>query len=351
MFNGRIQEQFHEDHQRERFLRDTLRLFSGVETGHMNPHAFNEPDPSIGNDPVQGGKHWGNFILLSKDYKVIDNEIRIIDQYADQIGSALPVNAIYGELGPGEEKAIHRKTLRLLRSLKSPKKFISIDINGDFANNAAKIIENETGLRSEFIKGDFLAEELRSGTGQAIFSLFGGLLANGGKIEGVNSETQLTDTFNKLALNIMNLGDHLVITQDTQQDEQDLLKAYTHPDLAHYILSIMHKIKRDLPTRDFDPEVFEYVSRWLPRENLITLNAKVKSNEKGLPIHFQIAQMAFALRSGQELPLVNCYKYPVKEFVQAARNAGLSSQALYKSSNNPIALHIFRLDGPRDYEV
>ena len=63
----------------------------------------------------------------------------------------------------------------------------------------------------------------------------------------VDSQVQLTQTFNRLAQNIKP-GDYLVITQDYNQDEFSLLAAYTNPDLANYVLSTLHRVKRDLPT-------------------------------------------------------------------------------------------------------
>ena len=327
-----------------RFLNDTLNLFSGYETGHMNPYAFNEPDSEIMNDLVHGGKDWERFIAHSKDYYVINEEIDIIHSFAKQVAASLPDNAVYVDLGPGEEKAVKGKTLPFLSELAKSSKFIAVDVNAAFAKSAAQIVEKETGLKSEAVQGDFLAEQLNlSPNRPAILSLFGGLLSNGGKISGVDSQVQLTQTFNRLAQNIKP-GDYLVITQDYNQDEFSLLAAYTNPDWANYVLSTLHRVKRDLPTTGFDPSKFDFVSHWLPEENLVTLNAKVKPDETGLPLFFKIAGVPFALTQGKEIPLVNCYKYPVKDFMDAAISAGFVSKAVYKKDNNRIALHVLKLE-------
>lgn len=318
------------------FLQDTLALFSGIKTGHMNAYAFNEPDAAIPNDPVRGGEHWTNFIKNSWDYYLIPEESRLIEQSAQDIGYLLPAQATVVDLGPGEKRAVLAKTWPFIKGLKSPHKFIAVDVNGTFADTAAKTIHALAKIPSHAVISNFLEENLKTNP-PAVFSLFGGLLCNAAKTEAHSGFEELTENLKRVSRHNMKSGDILVITQDANQDEASLLKAYNHPDMAKYILSVLHKIKRDLPTDGFNPENFDYVVHWNEEEHLLTLNARATNNQ-----NFTISGVAVSILQNQEIPLVNSYKYPVDFFVQSAKAAGYDLVKSYTPTSGNVVLHVLK---------
>ena len=321
-------------------------FWSGKETGHLNAYAFNEPDPYIENDPVRGGEHWTNMILCNLAYYLITKEAEAIQELAPEIGAYLPEGLASGDFGPGEKKAQRNKTLPFNKSLRKSIFFTGIDINSVFAETAAEAIEEETGILSSAIVGDFLSENLDIFPNQrAVFSLFGGLLCNFGRDVTKTAQDILTDTFNDLARN-MKAGDYLVITQDTNRIKDALLKAYSHPDMGLYILSVLHKMKRDLPTENFNPDAFEFAARWNEEEHLLSLNIRLKDD---YPVqNFKINGQAFSIGHGKELSVVNSYKFPPDFFIKAAEAGGFVSEKLFTCDNNPIATHIFQYQ-PQQY--
>lgn len=330
----------------ERFLQDTLSFWSGRETGHLNAYAFNEPNPFIPNDPVRGGEHWTNMILRNLAYYLINKEADAVKFLSAQIGAYLPKGLASGDLGPGEDKAQRNKTLPLNQSLRDSASFAAIDVNSVFAKTAAKLVKSKTGVSAKAIVGDFLSEELNIFPEQrAVFSLFGGLLCNFGRDVTRNAQDILTETFNGLAKN-MKPGDYLVITQDTNNIKDSLLAAYSHPDMALYILSVLHKMKRDLPTENFDPDAFEFVPRWNEEEHLLSLNIRLKRDRQ--PQSFKISDQAFTIGHDREFSIVNSYKFPPDFFIKAAEAAGFVSEKLFELDNNPIATHIFQYK-PQEY--
>ena len=138
----------------------------------------------------------------------------------------------------------------------------------------------------------------------------------------------------------MKPGDYLVITQDTNDIEELLLKAYDHPDMALYILSVLHKMKRDLPTENFDPDAFEFVPRWNKDEHLLSLNISLKKDYA--PQSFKIDGVPFSIGYGKELSVVNSYKFPPNFFIKAAEMVGFISEKLFTCDDNPIATHVFQ---------
>jgi uncharacterized SAM-dependent methyltransferase len=346
MLNTTFENLVNLDETNQRFLTDTINFWSGKETGHLNAYAFNEPNPYISNDPVRGGEHWTNMISRHLAYYLITKEAEVVEELAPLIGSYLPEGLASGDLGPGEEKAQRSKTLPLNQFLRNSVAFAGVDVNSVFSKTAAELVEKETGIPAKAIVGDFLSEDLNIFPEQrAVFSLFGGLLCNFGRDVSKPAEDILKETFNSLAKNFK-VGDYLVITQDTNDIKESLLKAYSHPDMALYILSVLHKMKRDLPTENFDPDAFEFVPRWNEEEHLLSLNIRLKENRN--PQSFKINGNAFTIGHGREFSIVNSYKFPPDFFVKAAEAAGFVSEKLFELDGNPIATHIFQYK-PRAY--
>jgi len=346
MLNTAFEEQTLLDETILRFLADTISFWSGKETGHLNAYAFNEPDPYVPNDPVRGGEHWTNMIVRNLAYYLITKEAEAAKQLVSKIGQYLPAGLASGDLGPGESKAQKKKTLPLNQALRSSVAFAGVDVNSVFSNTSAELIEKTTGVPSKAIVGNFLSEDLNIFPDQrAMFSLFGGLLCNFGRDVKQPVEDILKETFNGLARNFKP-GDYLVITQDTNNIKESLLEAYSHPDMALYILSVLHKMKRDLPTKNFDPDAFEFVPRWNEKEHLLSLNIRLKKERD--PQSFEIDGKAFTIGHHHEFSIVNSYKFPPDFFIRAAEAAGFVSEKLFELDNNPIATHIFQYK-PQDF--
>jgi len=296
------------------FLNDTLDLFRGVRTGHMNPYAFNEPDPAISNDPVRGGQHWNDFIAANPHYYTVNAEADCIQQNAQLIANLLPTDLISVEFGPGEGKAIRTKTLPFNQAI-SPSQYVSIDVNSVYAHQAASLLQ-EANIASDFVVADFFHDNLNLPEGRKAFSLFGGLLCNIPAIRGKGPVDVLQSTF-ALMRDHFEKGDYLVITQDACHDVQKLEAAYDHPVIGQYILSVLHKIKRDLNTTNFNPYAFEFAMRYDERQHCVTLGFVADK-----PQSFKIEDEAYTIPAGKVISLVNSYKFPHPDFVTAACSAG-----------------------------
>ena len=331
-------------HAADPFLQDTLDLFKGNKSGHMNSYAFNQPDPDIPNDPVRGGEYWSRMIDYARDYYLITKEPEVISYSSTEITKYLPSCISAVELGPGEKTAVYEKTLPFLKSFVQISDFTAVDVNSDFASGASSIVSKKMKIPTRPVVGNFFDEELRLTNRQTtVFSLFGGLLCNFELEKGKAVFSCLQQKFLDLSLNIK-ARNYLAITQDTNQNEESLLKAYSHPFMGAYILSVLHKIKRDLPTQGFNSDAFRFCVSWDKKNHLLKLGACLKENHA--PQSFELAGHNFTLFPGQELTLVNSYKFPVPFFLTAAEKAGFIPLKTVKCKNNPIALHLLQKAGP-----
>jgi uncharacterized SAM-dependent methyltransferase len=320
------------------FLQDTLDLFSARKTGHMNAYAFNEPDLSIPDDPVRGGDYWTQMIAACPAYYLIQKEAEIIREFSSIIGSFLPQGMTSVDLGPGESSAVLKKTIPFNRQLRNIHDFISVDINGVFARQGARLVGNVLSVPSSSMKGNFLAGGVALPTrNRTVATLFGGLLCNAPRGENIPGYVHLRDSFESLSHNFK-AGDYLVITQDTNNDSESLIEAYSHPLMGKYILSVLHKIYRDLPTENFDPGLYEFAVKWDPQEDLLSLNARLKTSAH--PHSFRIAGVPFTLTHSRLIPLVNSYKFSANKFVVAAEAAGFISRRTHQMQGNPIVIHV-----------
>ncbi|AEP09936.1 L-histidine N(alpha)-methyltransferase [Micavibrio aeruginosavorus] len=317
-----------------RFLNDSIDLFSGCRTGHMNPYAFNEPKTN--DDPVRGGEHWGRFVNTSRDYYLISEEAQLIQNFSAEIGAILPPNALCVDLGPGEEKAVLTKTFPILTGMFNPSGYVAVDVNNKFIHNASTLVQDKLQIESSGILADFFEETLSiAARTPKVMVLFGGLLCNLGRGK-TPSLIELSNSLKKLRKHAQT-GDYLVITQDINHNQTTLNAAYNHPDLARYIMTLTHRIQRDLPTRDFNPDHFEFYSEWDSAEHVQILGARAKALST-----FQIADHAFAIRKGTKIPLVNCYKFPAEFFLRACHSAGFKAVKTFHGTSDRIILHVLQ---------
>lgn len=317
----------------DHFLNDTLDLFRGVRAGHMNPYAFNEPDLNISNDPVRGGEYWHDFIASNADYYLVRSEADCIQNYAYEVAGILPENLMAVEFGPGETKAITTKTLPFIRAIKA-KEFVAVDVNSVYAHEAASFVANE-GIQSHASVADFFHDDLCLPDHQKVVSLFGGLMCNIPSIKGVHPLQVLRSVFSIIRPHF-NKGDYFVITQDACNDPEKLKAAYDHPLIGKYILSILHKIKRDLHTVNFDPSAFQYAMRYDDKMQCVILGCVTDK-----PQSFQIEGEAFTVPAGRVVSLVNSYKFGHPSFVNAIRDAGFLPLQTYNCGDDAY-MHILR---------
>ena len=328
--------------QEDRFLlKDALDFFSGKKSGHMGTHAYSEP--AFRDDPAGGAVYWRDFIKSVRDYYLLSEEADLIarfsraanDAFLDANGQAI-TNSYFVDLGPGESEAVWQKTLPIMQASTRPRGYLAIDTNLAFAEAAANLVDEETSVKSaEAQSRDFLRDMLQVNfPNPVIYLLFGGYLCNLAS-NGQSSAAKLRGNFDSLRHN-MRPTDYLVVTQDTNNDEASIMRAYDHEVVGKFMLSVLHRIKRDLPTHDFNPEDFSARIYW-DKENM-TLKVSAIADKS---MSFTIGGHPFSVIKGTELCISNSYKFPLTTFIDAARDAGFESRTLF-NPNGLIALHVLQ---------
>lgn len=306
------------DYESQLFLEAVLATFGGAQTGGL--YSFMYGETLSEDDTVRGGEQWHEFLEQTQAYYLLREEEAVIAKAKPVLESVIPAGLVSRELAPGDTKATAIKSIPFNKVIR-PSRYEALDINPDYASDAAVNVGKALGIASKGIEADIIDGSPMRTAKPAVYSLFGGLLANLPGIEGVSHLDMLVSYMERLR-HLMKQGDYFVITQDSCHDARKLKAAYNDPLLASCALSILHRIKRDLPTKGFDPANFEYEGVFLPEKDNQALCVRSKTVQA-----FQIAGQSFVLKGGQAIPLINSYKFMPMAFATAARKAGFKPVA------------------------
>lgn len=334
-------------YKRNRFLIDTINLFSGDRNGHMARYAFTHAQSP--NDPARGAEYWEKFIDTAPNYYLYREERDLIQRKAKQIVSHLPDNVSFIELGPGEEHAVKEKTIPLIHAFNKAasvsggqrqiQEYIALDISPDFSQDAAQTMSGTIQVPSSSITSDFTDDGLTIPTqASPAMLIFGGTLMNSASVKGYRPEYALQSYLDTVR-DIVGPDGYIIMTQDTNTNSQSLFKAYRHKMCEKAALSIMHRMERDLDTTNFSGNDFRFDMSWNPIRSLLTLNAVSKVNK-----NIKIGGVPFTLHKNDNFPLVNAFKYSVQQFKKIADDSGLEIIDTIKNSKEKrIALHVMRM--------
>jgi len=341
-----------EDRVQRRFLLDALNLFGRERSGHMGRYAYTPPHYT--GDPAGGEAFWEKFIQ-SAEYYLFGEESRLIQESADEIVDCLPDYISVVELGPGESQAVKNKTIPLMRAFnkasgawnmkKNIREYIALDISKDYLDSARRMIEKEFYIPTEGVHSDFTEAWLKIRTkATPVMFLFGGTLFNASSIKGFRTEYVLRSYLDNIR-DIIGEGGYLIMTQDTNRNGRKLKRAYNQEMCKAMALAIMHRIERDLDTKDFSGNDFEYRVNWNKFQGVLSLNAvsTVKTDKT-----FYIGGMPFRIRKGEEFSLVNAFKYSAEKFKRIAEEAGFKVVKTIEQDpgKGSIALHVLKI-GPK----
>ena len=128
---------------------------------------------------------------------------------------------------------------------------------------------------------------------------------------------------------------YLLITQDTNQDEETLRDAYNA--CGNYFYPLLHQIKRDLPLEgNFDPEAFDLDMRFFEETQAFGICFVPRKT-----MTFSIAAEEFRLERGQELYFHNAFKFDIPTFQKAAFTSGFEIEDTIENGSRCV-LHVLK---------
>jgi uncharacterized SAM-dependent methyltransferase len=129
-----------------------------------------------------------------------------------------------------------------------------------------------------------------------------------------------------------------VFSHDTNTNPASLEKCYTHPLIAEGTLNVLHRIKRDLPTQNFDPVAFRYHAYWEGITSTYNLCMIPKKD-----MTFSIDDEWFCLKKDQILPQAPLMKLPAEHMQALVKAEGFDHYSPNFDKDGYIALQHIHL--------
>lgn len=320
------------------FSSDVHHCFSRQCAGSLGSHIYSSPDHDIPDDLVRGNALWLDLINKQPDYYIYREEPVFIKSIVCDVCQIIDENAYVYDLGPGSENSIKAKTFPFLSGFSGLSGYSPFDISIDFVAEAERVVREsfpETQVRGyalNFQKDPLPVEHSENGVvlylGSTISNLPGNLHTPFSKNKAAHRELARLRT-------LLGLGGHLILLHDSNQNAEEVVRSYNNKELNALISNVLYRIKRDLPTQNFDPGSFSYKVRWYPDCSLLAHVFVSECRQS-----FKINGIGYHLEKGEELFPVNSYKPTVGDIAKIATKCGFEIVRTFTCSKDRLALHV-----------
>ncbi len=263
-------------------LDDYWKFFTTEEGADILPYAYMGPSHYY-NDLI---KNCEDYYLCRDEIEILSNNKKVFEQYLADVECIM-------EIGPGSVHAVENKSLNILKSAKDLKLYQGVDYSKSYLKEACNFVKEQLpAIKVEQIRADLqhisnIKIKEHDHYKKAIVFL-GSTLGNFKH----HQQEHIINEFSKLA----NDGDLLILTVDTNQDKESVLKAYDNKfflDFAKVILQYYAKINPEF--KDLQ-SLFEAVAYL---DNTNTINTYFTVNEK---VSFSFdSHRVVNLKAGQKL--------------------------------------------------
>ena len=317
----------------QEFFDNIVSLFFHVREGHVGRYCFSAP--LFDGDDVRGNDHWSDFIASAPNYYMYHDEAALIGEHAEEIGKTISDASEFIDLGTGSITSFEKKVIPIVRSAR-PLKFIFVDACRDFAEHGnTRLKQEKFPIKTEVFIGNFW-ESLPTPTNKAAISLQGSTLGN--MIVNLPSETMeegLLRTFTHFAAPLKKHGGYFLFTYDTNHDPNPIALGYEHPSYHAMEMTILRRVKRDLPNEGFDPDAFEHVVLWYPDWHLSAHAVRAKQD-----ISFKLGQYRVDVKKGEFFRTGSSFKFTDQIVSDLSQEAGFSSLQIFSNAKSPMHLAI-----------
>ncbi len=311
------------------FKADIIDLFSHKRGGHVQKYCYGG---HVRVDGTTGSRLWHDFVTEHEHYYPIRAEINSIPELLANIGRRYD-NVI--DFGIGDEAAIRKKILPILKSQGQLQHFTAVDFSRKSLDDNLGILRSEMpDLDINDIQGDFYHVHEVKGKHRLGF-LFGPNISNQDMMVGEGLPYQaIVDRIGVLASTVRgDASGHLIISNDKTSDLRKALRAYEHPYFNSMMTGLMYDIQSQYePEGNFCPSLWHYEPVLDDKNHVIqhTLAASMTQD-------FTIDDHYFTVAKGEQFVVLNSFKYPLDLLMQMFDDAGLQDKRVVANSNaNPL---------------
>lgn len=258
------------------------------------------------------------------EYYPTRTELALLDHHAPAFAARIGPGAEIVEFGAGASV----KVRMLLAALRAPRRFVPVDISGEYLNGAAAALRaDHPGLEVVPVAADFTADiQLPPPSGRR-FGFFPG--SSIGNFEPDEAERLLRRFRGWLE------GGALLIGVDLVKDPALLHAAYNDAKgvTAAFNLNLLARAKRELGA-DIDLSQWAHSALYQPALRRIEMHLVSRR-----PQAFTVAGQRFEFDEGDSIHTENSYKYTVAGFQALARRAGFEPAQVWTDAARRFSLH------------
>ncbi|MGB4191804.1 MAG: L-histidine N(alpha)-methyltransferase [Rickettsiales bacterium] len=181
--------------------------------------------------------YYDKLIRNSKDYYLCNDHIELIKNSKDSFTKHLNDITDIIEIGPGSDYVIRNKTMVILDYARNAKNYLAIDNCKQYLDETCDFLKTNTSninissLEADLMQEDKLQVPLAENSKKCLLFL-GGTLANFHKEQQNHCLKQI--------YNMLNPGDLFIITADTNQNEESLIRAYHNQDAQNLFMGVVN---------------------------------------------------------------------------------------------------------------
>ncbi|GAB3454721.1 L-histidine N(alpha)-methyltransferase [Streptomonospora sediminis] len=271
-------------------------------------------------------------ITRLEEYYPTRAERAILRRRAPGIAAAAGADTLV-ELGAGSGEKT-RLLLDALRGAGTLRRFVPVDVSGDFLREAAEAIGGAyPGLEMHAVVADFERHlHLLPAGGRRLVAVLGSTLGNQPPAGRVSF---LTDLHSGLTG-----GDTLLLGLDLVKDPQRLVAAYddTRGVTAEFNRNVLHVLNRELGA-EFDPAAFDHLAVWDPGAEWIEMRLRSRTRQR-VPIAALDFTAEFA--AGEQMRTEISAKFRREGIEAELDSAGFTLDAYWTDPGGDFALLLAR---------
>ncbi len=300
----------------DRIHTDIDDLFSGERTGHVGylfygPMAFPKSDFSEVD-------YWASN-YSTNDYYIPAEEISLISKVIEEL--SLNVECVI-DLGPGEEHALQKKSLPILKAV-GAEKYVAVDTTLEYVDNAMRYMNIEAAAISEGHIFNFFDKPLPLSRKNALVFMTGGTVSNLPLDKSIKDVHLYLSSCLKNFRNAVKGKSYFLTGFDANQDIESLTRSYSNRTLCNFFENLMWRFHIQYGYA-LDPKNFRYKGVWVEQERRFMHCLEVQSD-----CVVKRAGRSFSLKKGQMLHVENSYKFPPEMMAKAAENAGWKTKKIW----------------------
>lgn len=354
---GEIDDLFERDNMVNMFLQVAQKSFAGEYLGHLASYSYDESCPA--DNYVGGGQKWENFVNNTKKYHFVNNDRQLLTDYSVDMArevvsySDLKNDFHFFGIAPGSEfQNKDRKVLDAFNTVAQDRQVVfwtGVDINPDFVEEPKKIIGKEFpniylgggGTHDIFDEPVTKAISNKRVEANARTSI---VLYSGATVGNI-ATTSKSRGFpeKKLISNLQMLVDYsadesYLIVCHNAQTSKSVLENYSEDVHSEFALNSLFRIKRELPTTDFDPTAFAYDNFYEHETGLVAHIARSTRNQK-----FMIGDRSFSFDKGQVACRIgNSYQISNSRMGEICNTTGFIRLKSYRSEDGHTCYQLLK---------